>query len=136
MQKYYIDACIWRDYFENRSDNLRPLGDWAFRFIKKVVDEGGLFLISDMLLVELRKFYTDKQIVSMFEIVPPELRVNISTSEKQTEDALKMKNQLKIPSGDAFHAVLAKDNDALMISRDAHFYGVMGIVVKKPEELI
>lgn len=136
MQRYYIDACIWRDYFENRSDNLRPLGEWAFRLIKKVVEEGGLFIISDILIVELQKFYSDEQIASMFGIVPPELRLNVSTTEKQTKDALKMKNQLKIPSGDAFHAVLARDNNALMISRDAHFYGVIRIIVKKPEELI
>jgi len=136
VQRYYIDACIWRDYFENRSDNLRPLGEWAFRLIKKVVEEGGLFIISDILIVELQKFYSDEQIASMFGIVPPELRLNVSTTEKQTKDALKMKNQLKIPSGDAFHAVLARDNNALMISRDAHFYGVIRIIVKKPEELI
>lgn len=32
-EKYYLDACIWRDYFENREDRFRPLGEWAFRLV-------------------------------------------------------------------------------------------------------
>ena len=56
MKKYYLDACIWRDYFENRSDNFRPLGEWAFRLIKKIIDEGGLFVISDHLINELERY--------------------------------------------------------------------------------
>ena len=37
VEKYYLDTCIWRDYFENRSDKFRPLGDWAFSLIKLII---------------------------------------------------------------------------------------------------
>jgi hypothetical protein len=50
--KYYIDTCIWRDYFENRNDKYRPLGEWAFRFIKKIINEDSLILFSDLVLEE------------------------------------------------------------------------------------
>ena len=36
-KKYYIDSNIWRDYFENRSDRFRPLGDWALMFFKEII---------------------------------------------------------------------------------------------------
>ena len=78
--KYYIDACIWRDYFENRSDNFRPLGEWALRFMKKVIEEQGFILYSDLVIDELSKFYTESEIKSIFSIVPSELLVKIEIS--------------------------------------------------------
>lgn len=33
--RFYLDACIWGDYWENRSDNFRPLGEWAFRYLSR-----------------------------------------------------------------------------------------------------
>jgi hypothetical protein len=38
MQRYYLDTCIWVDYLENRQDRFRPLGDWALRLIKQIVN--------------------------------------------------------------------------------------------------
>ena len=35
-RRFYLDTCIWRDYYENRSDNFRPLGEWALFLINKI----------------------------------------------------------------------------------------------------
>ena len=61
--KYYIDACIWRDYFENRSDNFRPLGEWAFKLIKKSIEEGSSVVYSDSIIEELEEFYSKDEII-------------------------------------------------------------------------
>ncbi len=46
--RFYIDTCIWRDYYENRSDNLKPLGEWALQFLKNAVNNDDLILYSDL----------------------------------------------------------------------------------------
>ncbi|MBU1321694.1 MAG: PIN domain-containing protein [Nanoarchaeota archaeon] len=59
MTKYYLDTCIWIDYFEDRKDNFRPLGDWAFRLIKKIITDENVIIISDLVWFELRKLYAN-----------------------------------------------------------------------------
>ena len=61
-KKYYLDACIWIDYFENRKDRFRPLGDWAIRIINKIIKENGLFIFSDHIIKELEKNYTKEEL--------------------------------------------------------------------------
>ena len=50
VMKYYLDTCIWRDYFENREDKYRPLGEWEFRLIKKIIAEELEILFSDLII--------------------------------------------------------------------------------------
>lgn len=89
-KRYYLDTSIWRDYFENRTDRFRPLGEWAFLFIKKAVQNSDLILYSGCLAF-----------------------------------------------GDTLHTILARDNKAIMVTRDKHFYKLKDVVcIKKPEELI
>lgn|SRR3989338_249855 len=135
--KYYIDACIWRDYFENRSDNFRPLGEWAFKLIKKAINEGELIIYSDLVVEELKKEYSDNQIIEMFSIVPIELLSKVEISEKQVLNSAILSRKLNIPRKDMLHAVLAKDNEAILVSRDKHFHQLERYVdVKQPEDLI
>ena len=85
-KKFYLDTCIWRDYFENRSDNFRPLGEWAFDFIKKVITEGYLILYSDLTIKELRENYSEKEIQEIFRIASSEhclKKVIINDSQKK-----------------------------------------------------
>lgn len=137
MKNYYLDACIWRDYFENRSDRFRPLGEWAWMLIKKIIKEDNLFVLSDHLMNELKKHYSQEELTKFFEIIPQVLIIKIETYEKQSKEALKIKNRLKIPFGDALHAVLARDNNAIIVTRDKHFYELTReVIIKKPEDLI
>jgi len=136
-EKYYIDACIWKDYIENRSDRFRPLGDWALEIIKKIIRENGFFILSDHLIKELKVQYSQEELDKFFEIIPEQLIIKIETNEKQAKEAFRLKTKLNIPFGDALHAVLARDNNAVLISRDKHFYELTKeIIIKKPEDLI
>lgn len=137
MEKYYLDACIWRDFFENRFDNFRPLGEWAFRFLKKVVDENGLILYSDLVLKELSKEYSEEQIINILSIVPSYLLMEVKISVFQFNEAKILSIQLKTPLKDTIHAVVPRDNKAILITRDKHFIEFGEIVlVRKPEDLI
>ncbi len=135
--KYYLDACIWKDYFENRSDKFRPLGDWALGLINKIIKEDGLFIFSDHLLKELENYYSKEELTKFFELIPEQLIMRLETTEKQAKEAFELKKGLNLPFGDALHAILARDNDAILVSRDKHFYELTKEVkVNRPEELI
>lgn len=136
-EKYYIDSCIWKDYFENRSDRFRPLGDWALRLINKIIKEDDLFLFSDHLMNELNKQYSSEDLNKFFEIIPKKLIIKVNTTKKQAKEAFKIKNKLNISFGDALHAIIARDNKAILVSRDKHFYELTKeVTIKKPEDLI
>ena len=137
LEKYYLDSCIWKDYFENRSDRFRPLGDWALELIKKIIKEEGLFIFSDHLIKELEKQYSHEVLDNFFEIIPIQSIIKVETTEQQAKEAFQIKNKLKIPYGDVLHAIIARDNDAILVTRDKHFYELaQKINVKKPEDLL
>jgi predicted nucleic acid-binding protein len=136
-EKYYLDTCIWRDYFENRSDNFRPLGKWALTLIKKIINENDIIVYSDLIIEELSIRFTKKEITKIIEIVPKEFLIKLDSSYKQTKEAIILSKKLNIPKKDALHAILARDNNAIVITRDAHFYQLSEkVTIMKPEELI
>ena len=136
MTKYYLDACIWRDYYENRSDNLRPIGEWAFEFLKKVLSEDAQILITDQILKELSKDYGPQRIrdtLCGFK----QCLVMVSISKMQAKKARMLSKERRIPKGDMLHAIVAQDNNAILISRDKHFDELRDIAESyKPEELL
>lgn len=136
-ENYYIDSCIWRDYFENRSDKFRPLGDWAFSLIKLIIQENNLIIYSDLVEEELHEGFSEEDIKKIISIVPKENLVKIESSSEQLKEAIQIAKKLRIPVKDTLHAILARDNDAIMVTRDKHFYELSGkVTIKKPEDLI
>lgn len=68
-------------------------------------------------------------------IVPKESITKVESSPKQLKEAITIGKQLKIPVKDDLHAILARDNQA-MVSRDKHFYeSADEVTIKKPEDL-
>lgn len=136
--KYYIDTSIWRDYYEDRKDKLRPLGEFAFKFFKYIKENKDKIVCSDLIIKELSIKYNEKDIKKIFEIIEDKnLLLKIEYSDKQVKEAIILAKKLSIPKGDALHAVLARDNNAIMVTRDEHFNELTKIVtVKKPEDII
>ena len=135
-RRFYLDTSIWRDYYENRNDKFRPLGEWALKFIQQCLENNYFILYSDFLIEELETAYQRPEISQIFEIATKILhKVTITPSQKK-EAALLCKER-KVSWGDALHAILARDNRATIISRDEHFLYLTDIAeVRKPEELI
>ena len=137
IMKYYVDTSIWRDYYEDRKDNLKPLGEFAFEFFRKVKINNDKILYSDLVIEELNKAYNNDEIKQIFNIIQEDnLLEKVEISKIQVKEALELKRRLQIPFGDALHAILAKDNDAILITRDEHFQKLDFVNVKKPEDLI
>ena len=67
--QYYLDTSVWRDYYENRSDRLCPLGEWALQLLCWIVRNKYKALYSDFVLHELGIEYSTSEIDRMFEIV-------------------------------------------------------------------
>lgn len=139
MQKrYYLDTAIWKDYYENRSDKLRPIGDWALAFINKAIAEGSRILYSDAVMRELNKYHTMDEINAILSIVRNEdCLEKVSIGREQAQEAREISRKRNVPFWDALHAVLARDNNAIIITRDRHFDELMDVAeARKPEELI
>jgi predicted nucleic acid-binding protein len=139
MQKrYYFDTSIWRDFYENRTDRFRPLGEWAFELFKKIIREKSVVLYSDVVVEELLLYYSQEEIGRIFNIVEIKgLLEIVPISHEQKREAHSLKNQLNIPFADCLHAILARDNSAIMVARDHHFELLREITEsKKPEELL
>ena len=134
--KYYVDTSIWRDYYEDRKDKLKPLGEFAFEFFRKVKLNADKIFYSDLIIEELNVAYNEKEIKEIFNIIEEEnLLEKVEISKNQVKEALELKRKLQIPFGDALHAILAKDNNAILVTRDEHFLKIDFVNVKNPEDL-
>ena len=134
--RYYIDTAIWRDLHENRKDKSKNLGELAFGLFVKIRSNKEKIIYSDFVVEELSRAYDEQTISKLFKNVSAVLE-RVEISEKQMKEASVLSKELNIPFGDALHGVLARDNNAIMVTRDKHFKKFKdNIVVKKPEELI
>ncbi len=135
--RLYLDACIWRDYWEGRSDRFRPLGEWALRAINACVVSGGSILFSRVVIQEIRKYYDAVETEKIFSLVPKEQLVEVELTRQEVSEARELCRTRAVAFGDALHAVIARNNDAILVSRDRHFLLLMDIVeVRLPEELL
>ena len=137
MQKrYYLDTCIWRDYFENRSDKYRPLGEWAFKLLKLATEQRINIVYSKIVINELYQKYTNQEISNIFEIIEP-LLIKVKITPENLKEMKLISKRRSLPKHDVLHAILARNSNALLITRDKHFEQLSDICIfKKPEELI
>jgi len=136
-ETYYIDTSIWIDLYEDRKGyNNEPLGYFAsklFGFIKAKKD---IIVISDLLIKELELRYSQKEINN---IIKPfeDLIDKVFTTKEQRQEAYNISKERNIPSADVLHAIIARDNKFILITRDNHFKELKNIYkYYKPEELI
>ena len=134
--KYYIDTAIWRDLHENRKDKSKNLGELAFESFKKIRANKEKIIYSDFVVEELSHAY-DKQTIDKLFKGASELLEKVEIAEEQLKEAADLSREHKIPLGDAVHGILARDNKAIMVTRDRHFRKLKDkITIKKPEDLI
>ncbi|MFA6888528.1 MAG: type II toxin-antitoxin system VapC family toxin [Candidatus Woesearchaeota archaeon] len=135
---YYLDTCIWRDLYEGRNDNFRPLGEWAFQLVKRIKENNENIIYSEVIIDELLIYYTYEEIKKIFEDSKNDnilFKIVINHQEKQ--EASVLSKNMNLPFMDCLHAVLAKDNGAILVTRDHHFEELQNYVdIKKPEDLL
>lgn len=111
------------------------MGEFAFRFLQMCLKNKSPLLYSDIILIELKNA-PNFLLTSFFDSFK-DLLVEVIYSKEQALEANNIAISRGIPYNDALHAVLARDNGAIMVTRDRHFELLSDIVeVRAPEEII
>lgn len=135
-EKYYIDTAIWMDYYEDRTDPSKDIGEFAFKLLCKILASKSKIVVSTFLLRELESAYSLDKIRGL-TIHFEKVMIKVDVSDKQMDEARKIAEERRIPKGDVIHAILARENNAILVTRDKHFELLKDICeVMKPEEII
>jgi predicted nucleic acid-binding protein len=137
--RYLLDTCIWRDFYENRfSRTGRALGDHAAELFLKILRDKDVVVFTDVTLRELNNDYDEKKIQDMLGVLfVAGLLEKVEISGEEYSEAKKIGLERNLPKGDALTAVVARDNDAIVVSQDRHFQSLTDISeFQRPEELI
>ena len=130
---YYFDTSIWLDYYEKRGQN----GKHALNLIMKIANEDCKIFYSDLNIKELKNIgYSNQEIINLFSIAKTN-RVHVHIYREQVEESRNTAKKREVPNSDVLHAILCRDNNLQLISRDVHFEKLKDISeAKKPEEFI
>ena len=136
MERYYFDTSIWLNFFEKRNEFNLPKGEYTEILIKLIIRKGDKVIISDILKNELLKLgYLRNEIENMFFPLR-RILIYFPSNKKQFKRAKDLSKKRNIPLLDAMHALLARDQKAIMITRDKHFLLLRDIITsKRPEEI-
>lgn len=134
---FYFDTSIWIDFFENRNEPNLPKGDWATALLNKVVEVNAKIIYSDHVLNEMAEAgYSSIECDIMFSKLRSIL-IFVEATAKQMGKAKDLAIKRNIPKGDALHALIARDNKAILVTIDHHFKELQDIIKpKKPQDLI
>ena len=100
----YCDTNFYLDYFYDRRDKFRPLGEFAFQVIQRALSCEFKFIISDWLIVELEKNHAKQKMNDLLI----ELRKKDKIIETQiTREDERLARSLPTHFEDALHAAIA-----------------------------
>ena len=134
---YYFDTSIWLDLFEDRDEPNLPKGKWVHELIRKIISQDDKIIYSDAVMDELMELGYNEYELNEFLKPITLILVFVESTKKQWGRAKDLAKQRNIPIFDALHALIARDNGALMITRDSHFKKLLDInKYKRPEDFI
>lgn len=133
-EEFYFDTSIWIDFHEKRGKN----GESAFKLIKKIINEDLKIAYSDLNIKEFKNLgYSQEEINSLLSIAKPNNIKRVHIYREQLEEAKELAILKDVPKNDALQAILARDNNLQLISRDEHFEKLKDITrANKPEDFI
>jgi predicted nucleic acid-binding protein len=140
MVNYYFDTCIWRDHYENRfGPKGRPLGSYASKLFMQIMINEDIILFSDLLVKELKIAFDQKDVEEMLNILSMMnilRRIDISSEERS--EAKKLSSDREVSFGDALHAVLARNNNAILVTQNEKDFKKLIDISEyaKPEHLL
>ena len=135
--KYYLDTAIWMDLYEDRKGYKKePLGHFALKLFSLIRTNKHKMVISDLLIHELELNYSLDKIRGMVKPFEDLIEKLVVTTE-QRDEAEKIARERNVPRADATHAILARDNKLILITRDKHFKQLEDVSKHyKPEDII
>jgi len=136
-EKFYFDTSIWLDFLENRDEPNMPKGTWAKELIKKIIKENNKILFSDNNMLELincgyLEFEIEELLNKLNSII-----IYVEATEKEIGKAKDLSQKRDLPKKDALHALIARDNNSILITLDNHFKKLIDITFPhNPKEFI
>ena len=85
-KNFYLNTSIWRDYFEDRNDGLKPIGEFAFQFLMKCVSRKNKIIVSNEVKNELMNYFSNEKVQEVFSSFK-EIIVEVNYSEDQVKKA-------------------------------------------------
>ena len=137
MQKYYFDTSIWLDFFEDRDEPNLPKGKWSTELIEKIIRNDDKIIYSEVVKDELiEQRYNLYEIDDLFQSLK-KILIFTEVTKKQFGIAKDIALKRDIPTRDALHALIARDNKAVLVTLDHHFKKILDITKpNKPQDLI
>ena len=138
----FVDTNIFLDSCRDRSSGFNPTNEFAFQFFKQAIECKFYVLICKEIVFELMNAtkLTEKDVFKIIlnEINQANKLILIEHSKIQLNEAISLAKTRKIPLTDCLLAVLARDNNTFVVTRDNHFLEelVEIVEVKTPEELL
>jgi predicted nucleic acid-binding protein len=124
VERYYFDTSIWLDIFEQRERN----GKIAKKLIQKIIEEDSVVVYSDMVVMELANLgYSQQEINRILNIAKPDHILRVHITKLQYKEGKTIARKKNIPHGDAIHAIIARDTESCLISRDGDFQKIKEI---------
>lgn len=136
-ERFYLDTSIWMDIYEDRKGyNGELLGEFGWKLLTLLKSKKHKLIITDLLIKELEINYSIEKINGMM-ILFDDVIERIKTTISQRDEAEKIARERNLPRADILHAILARDNRLILITRDNHFKRLNEISEHhKPEEFI
>ena len=109
----YLDSNIYIDYLENRSDGLRPLGDFAFNVLKRAFNCEFSIVLSSLVVEELAnnnvEKYAQNLIMHLSEL---NKLVRVESTKEELKLARKICRERATCFNDTLHAIIANRANA------------------------
>ncbi|MFH1239628.1 MAG: PIN domain-containing protein [Candidatus Diapherotrites archaeon] len=139
-ERVFVDSNIFLDYYFDRKDSIKPLGEFAFQFFNNAVSCKYFLIIPKDVVFEIKNILncneSHLQNTVFKELLNAKKIEFIDSSDTQVEEARKISKKFNIPKTDSLCAVLARDYGAIVVSRDKHFEKLNHITKSfLPEEL-
>ena len=113
-------------------------GDMAKKLMKKIILENDFIIYSDIIIFELKRLgFSENEVKQILSIPKKGFTKIVYSTKQQIEEATKLSKKRYLPVRDAMHAILSRDNEAQLISRDWDFDKLKDITKAKiPEDII
>jgi predicted nucleic acid-binding protein len=106
-------------------------------FLKMICDKDTI-IYSDLILKELTFDFDKKDLYTLFCILDSLGALKkVVISGSQYDEAKSVALRRCLPHPDVLHAIVARDDGAVLVSQDAHFQRLRDlVVVRKPQEIV
>ncbi len=135
----YLDTNIYLDYWENRSDKMRPLGDYAFNVLKRALKCEFIIITSNLVFKELDGKISNLAIENIFNKLDATNKLErISQHETDIVKAREIAKTRNTHPADVLHAILAKRAGAkYLITRNQADFEELDFIIEAvfPEDI-